>query len=361
MLTALFAGGITGALFGFVLQRGRFCMTSAFRDPYMARDWTLFKAYVLSLAIQATGIILLQGAGIIQAKPDSFQWLAAVTGGLIFGFSLIFAGGCASGTYYRIGEGMVGSIVTAVFYGLGAAASRNGALLSLTKKLQASTVTVNGATTLYGALGISPWVLVAGLWIVSILFLVRSHRQEQPSWAPPAAEGRSPLWQTVFGRSWAWPATGLAVGLVSVLAWLTSTATGQPKGLGITSATAGLVRFLVTGDLKLVDWNVFMILGIPLGSYLAARAAGEFRLRVPGPERLLQHMVGGLGMGIGATIARGCNVGNSLVSVSLFNLNGWVATVATILGIWAGAYLFLVLPARTRASAAVAGLPAQGD
>jgi len=66
--------------------------------------------------------------------------------------------------------------------------------------------------------------------------------------------------------------------------------------------------------------------------------------------------VGGLGMGFGATLARGCNIGNGLTAVSAFSLNGWVATAATILGTWLGAYLLLVLPARlasARSSTAV--------
>lgn len=364
MIGVILAGGLTGVLFGFVLQRGRFCMTSGFRDLYLTRDATLFKAYVLSLAIQSTGIFALHAAGIIQFRPDPFQWLAASVGGLIFGVSLILAGGCASGTYYRIGEGLVGSLVAAVFYGIGALASRGaGALAPLTQRIQGPTATLNGETSLYGALGVSPWVLVAALWVAALLFLARSRRAAAPAWPAPVDARRSALWRAVFGRGWPWPVTGAAVGAVAVIAWLTSISTGRMAGLGITGATAGLLRFLVaSGDVSALDWNTFLVLGIPVGSFIAAKAAGEFRLRAPGPGRLLQHMVGGLGMGFGATLARGCNIGNGLVAVSQFSLNGWTATLFTILGTWLGAYLFLVLPARLAESrrAAAPGL-AHGD
>ena len=364
MLGTLLAGGLTGVLFGFVLQRGRFCMTSGFRDLYLTRDATLFKAYVLSLAVQSTGVFALHAAGIIQFGQDPFQWLAAAVGGLIFGLSLILSGGCASGTYYRIGEGMVGSLVAAVFYGIGALASRgSGALTPIVQRIQGPTVTLNGSTSLYGALGVSPWLLVAALWLVSLAFLIGARRAPAPAWRTPVEEGRHPLWRAVFGRGWSWPVTGLAVGLVAVIAWLTSISTGRMAGLGITGPTAGLLRFLVaSGDASALDWGSFLVLGIPVGSFIAARAAGEFRLRAPGPARLLQHIVGGLGMGFGATLARGCNIGNGLTAVSQFSLNGWTATLFTILGTWLGAYLFLVLPAR-RAEARQAALPglAHGD
>ncbi len=360
----ILAGGLTGILFGFVLQRGRFCMTSGFRDLYLTRDATLFKAYVLALAIQSTGVFALRAAGVLELSPDPFQWLAASVGGLIFGLSLILSGGCASGTYFRIGEGMVGSLVAAVFFGIGALASRgSGALAPLTQRIQGPTVTVNGETSLYGALGVSPWLLVAALWVVAVLFLVRSRRAPAPAWQVPVDGSRSRPWRAVFGRGWSWQATGVAVGLVAILAWLTSLSTGRVGGLGITGATAGLLRFLVaSGDVSSLDWNTFLVLGIPVGSFIAARAAGEFRLRAPGPARLLQHMVGGLGMGFGATLARGCNIGNGLTAVSVFSLNGWTATLFTILGTWLGAYLFLVLPAR-RAEARQAASPrfAHGD
>lgn len=364
MIQVILAGGLTGILFGFVLQRGRFCMTSGFRDLFLTRDATLFKAYVLALAIQSTGIFVLQAAGIIRLGADPFQWLAAAVGGLIFGISLILSGGCASGTYYRIGEGMVGSLIAAVFFGIGALASRgSGILAPLAQRIQAHTLTVNGATSLHEALGVSPWVLVAGLWVAAILFLVRARRAPAPAWQPPVDESRSWLWRAVFGRGWSWQVTGLAVGLVAVLAWLTSVSTGRMGGLGITGATAGLLRLVVaSGDVSALDWSAFLVLGIPVGSFIAARAAGEFRLRAPGPARLLQHIAGGLGMGFGATLARGCNIGNGLVAVSQFSLNGWTATLFIILGTWLGAYLFLVLPARRAESRQVAspGL-AHGD
>lgn len=364
VLQVLLAGGLTGILFGFVLQRGRFCMTSGFRDIYLARDTTLFKAYVLSLAIQATGIFAMQAAGFITFGNDPFQWLGASVGGLIFGLSLILSGGCASGTYYRIGEGMVGSLVAAVFYGIGALATRGtGALAPLTKQIQGPTATFNGATSLYGALGVSPWILVAALWVAALAFLLRSRRPAAPVWQAPVDASRSPLWRAVFGKGWSWQVTGLAVGLVAILAWITSVSTGRMAGLGITGATAGLLKFLVaSGDVSALDWNTFLVLGIPLGGFIGAKGAGEFRLRAPSAARLVQHIVGGLGMGFGATLARGCNIGNGLVAVSQFSLNGWTATIFTLLGTWLGAYLFLVLPARlaeTRQAGAIS--VAHGD
>ncbi len=45
-IMVLLSGLLVGVLFGFVLQRGRYCMNSAFRDIIFVNDFTLFRSYV---------------------------------------------------------------------------------------------------------------------------------------------------------------------------------------------------------------------------------------------------------------------------------------------------------------------------
>lgn len=51
-------------------------------------------------------------------------------------------------------------------------------------------------------------------------------------------------------------------------------------------------------------------------------------------------------MGIGAALAGGCTIGNSLVETSLFSYQGWVSLVAIMAGTWAAAWFLLVRPQR---------------
>ena len=75
-----------------------------------------------------------------------------------------------------------------------------------------------------------------------------------------------------------------------------------------------------------------LVIGILVGSFIAAKASGEFRIRVPDRETLLKAIAGGVGMGIGAAIAGGCTVGNAMVSTAQFEYQGWVATFFMIVG-----------------------------
>ena len=57
-----------------------------------------------------------------------FGMLAVVVGGFIFGFAIVMAGGCATGTYYRAGEGLVGSWLALITYALFSAVMKTGVL-----------------------------------------------------------------------------------------------------------------------------------------------------------------------------------------------------------------------------------------
>ena len=113
-------GLIIGAIFGFILQRGRFCMNSAFRDIILLKEFKLAKAVVVSLAVLMVGFAIFAFGGVIDLNPRIFKPVAAIVGGGIFGIGMVLAAGCASGTTYRVGEGMVGSLVAAIGLTFGA-------------------------------------------------------------------------------------------------------------------------------------------------------------------------------------------------------------------------------------------------
>lgn len=93
MLLTAALGLVVGVPLGYVLQRGRFCMNSAFRDLMLTRDVTVFRAYVLALMIQMVGVEILSGTGLIVTGGTPFWWGAAIVGGVIFGWGMALSGG----------------------------------------------------------------------------------------------------------------------------------------------------------------------------------------------------------------------------------------------------------------------------
>lgn len=300
-------------------------MYTAFRDILLIKDYTLFRAYVLALALQTVLVHLFSEFGLLAFAVPSFYWLAAITGGFVFGLGMTLAGGCSSSSYYRIGEGMVGSFVVVLVFMIFAAAASGGFLSSVTAGLRSVRTDMGGdSASIAALLGLNRWALIGIIFTPAVLWIFKS-------------DANLPQ------RGWGWKRTGLTLGFVAAIAWLASSWAGDfHYGLRMTGPSATLLYYLVQGNSNYLDWGVFEILGIPLGAFIAAAWNGEFHWRAPKPLRIMQQAIGGAMMGVGAVVAGGCNIGNSLTGLGILSLTSFVATIFLILGTWSGTYLFFM-------------------
>jgi uncharacterized membrane protein YedE/YeeE len=112
---------LCGFAIGFVLHRSRFCFSRVFREPFMTGEGEMTKAMILALALGAPVGAVLIAKGTIDpylAIPTRF-WLGSLVGGLVFGIGMVFAGGCASGSLWRVGEGHIKLMVAVLFFAWG--------------------------------------------------------------------------------------------------------------------------------------------------------------------------------------------------------------------------------------------------
>ncbi|AKK11611.1 YeeE/YedE thiosulfate transporter family protein [Corynebacterium uterequi] len=320
-----------GVLLGVVMQRGRFCVTGMIRDIWLSNTWRNLVALFIVISVHAVGLAALTSAGVIAPEYSTFAPAAVIVGGLLFGLGIVLAGGCASGTWYRSAEGLVGSWIALLTYGLSAAAMKYGVLNKFDAWMKSYDT---GWTTLPEATGLSPWVfalaLSAGTLVAARYFLVKDA-------ARPKAMIDAPWYKKPLHMYTA----GVLVGLLGVIAWPLSAAAGRNSGLGITTPTADIITFTATGDPARLNWGVMLVVGLLIGAYAAAKATGEFRVRVPDATVAVRSVWGGVFMGVGATLAGGCTVGNGMVETSLFSFQGWVALGAIALGIGLGAKLWI--------------------
>ncbi len=119
---------LIAAALGYTMQRGRWCMVQGFREPHMTGDCTLAKSVMLSIVIVAIGAAVLKYAVPMRAEGEAvlaplnyvrgtFGW-GGVVGGFVFGLGAMFAGGCGSGTLWRVGEGQVKLMIVVPFFGI---------------------------------------------------------------------------------------------------------------------------------------------------------------------------------------------------------------------------------------------------
>ncbi|MHB8808768.1 MAG: YeeE/YedE thiosulfate transporter family protein [Desulfobulbaceae bacterium] len=108
---------LIAAALGYTMQRGRWCMVQGFREPHMTGNATMAKSVALSIAIVAVGTAVLKygvpqradGNAVLAAGNyvrGTFGW-GGVFGGFTFGLGAMLAGGCGTGTLWRVGEGQL--------------------------------------------------------------------------------------------------------------------------------------------------------------------------------------------------------------------------------------------------------------
>jgi hypothetical protein len=108
---------LAGFAIGFIMHRSRLCFARAFREPFMTAEGDMTKAIILALSVGLLISSLLFQKKVLDpyvAIPAAF-WIGSLLGGLIFGIGMIFAGGCASGSLWRMGEGHI-KLWVAIFF-----------------------------------------------------------------------------------------------------------------------------------------------------------------------------------------------------------------------------------------------------
>lgn len=333
-------GLLCGFLLGFVMQRGRFCITGAFRDMYVTKNNKMFIALLIAISVQSVGLFVFNQLGWLTIPAEELALLAVLIGAFIFGVGIIFAGGCATGTWYRAGEGLIGSWVALFTYMLFSAMMRTGPLGGLNRYFRSQTLEYK---TIYDTFGFSPWILVALLSTITIYLAVKQLARPQRKVASLTPK-KTGIAHILFEKHWHPFITAIFIGLIALFAWPLSIATGRKFGLGITGPSANLIQYLVTGNLSFINWGVFLVLGILLGSFIAAKGSNEFRFRLPDTQTILRSALGGSLMGVGASLAGGCSIGNGLVETAFFSWQGWIALPTMILGTWVAAYFTLIRP-----------------
>jgi hypothetical protein len=352
-MNPIVSGLLVGVLFGFALQRGRFCMNSAFRDIILGRDFTLFKALGAAILVSMIGFSLMAITGIVTLAPKPLMWGANLVGGLVFGMGMVLAGGCASGITYRSGEGMMGALMAVLGFGLSAMMAATGVLNPILKSLQNTKIMTadDKALTLANVFGLDLKftmlilaVIIIGVWIALA--------QRNKSAAQSFGENPKSIGEAVFKKGWNWLPTGIVVGLIGMLSFPLSAAAGRNYPLGITGGWVNIFQSLIKWQavveekvkITALNWEGAEVLGIVLGALVAAWIAGEFAIRAPEPKLLLQTFLGGLLMGFGAVVSSGCNIGHILSGVPQLSVGSILGGLSIVAGGWTMAYFMFIRP-----------------
>lgn len=363
-----------GLAFGFVLQKSRFCFASAFRDLFLLRHGRVMKGLLAGLAVATVGFALLMSnfvpnprLGILPPEAHIMPLgLNIALGGLLFGAGMVVAGGCVSGAIYRMGEGYVASWVA--FLGIMAGLLTASYTWNWWWRFQISRAPRLWLPAWFGHGG-AVFVTLAGLGLVYLLVLwwesrgglvIPEFRPDREVGDTFAAKLNGAL-RSIFVDSWTATRGGLALGTLNVFLYISHHPWGITGEIGRWSnGFANWLGFgagklegvdtlagcaIVSLDGSLLNHMLFLVVGMVVGSLIAALLAHEFKIRIPRSRtRYVQASGGGLVMGYGAGIAMGCTIGGFFSAIPSLAVNGWVFGVALAAGAFLGTLIIQRLP-----------------
>ncbi len=310
---------LLGLALGYVLQRGRFCLNSAYRDIIFIQDLTLFRAYLLAVVVAIIGSNLIEDTGLLQAiNPDTgvlettalmrqaFVPYANIIGGFLFGLGIVLAGGCASGIVYRIGEGQLSALTAIVGFFFGAVMTADGLLSPVNNYLKSFKVEINGTTSpaiwdIFGGGPALKWLTIA-LFSIGVLTFVFAGKPEFKSKSKGFAAGT----------------VGILIGVLIIAGWwVSSYFGGAPRGMSVSGPVREFFNVLLTKSTHSPfpeysflgifrgTWGMFFILSVPFGAWISALALKEFKWKIPPATEFLTVLFGSILMGVGAVMAGG--------------------------------------------------------
>lgn len=193
----IFSGLLCGFLFGFVLENAGFGSPSKLTAQFRLSDWSVFKVMFTAIVVAATGLYVLQLAGLIQTDAifvPSALLMAAGIGGVLVGAGFAIGGYCPGTSVVGLFSGRLDAAVFLVGLVIGtfAFAGLYGAtidvIMAMFEVTQGDTVTeafnIPQPVVLGGMIAALIAIFYAGSWF--------ERRSTGPITAAQAVSGISP-------------------------------------------------------------------------------------------------------------------------------------------------------------------------
>ena len=315
----IFFGLIIGFAYGYISVKGQFCMNSGFANVTRRRDTTKLKSYLLAILLQLAvlplffTLIYLYGPennAITRIQLPPLFLAGTALGGFLFGIFMYFAGSCAAGIFYKLGEKKADTIFAILGFVGGVYLMERGFLQSLKQATQ-NIIIFNQQPLWQLNLSNLSLILIA-IGISAIASVIIKRMTSKPNDVPK-------------GAIWGWQKTGFAIGGLGIIAWVSALSSELNYGMSIIPGAMDMASLTIS-------WGLLFVLGIPLGAFWSSRKNKTNQLSIPKPNLIVKRLFGGLGLGVTASMAMGCTVGHGLTFTSLLGVGSFVGLVFIFLG-----------------------------
>jgi hypothetical protein len=129
------------------------------------------------------------------------------------------------------------------------------------------------------------------------------------------------------------------VGVMIALAWMITAQSFDiipVQSLSFTGPSADMLMLVLSPPGQPWDFDIGLVPGVVLGSFLAALWGRELKLEgFKDGHSMRRYLAGALLMGFGGMLAGGCAVGAGVSGAAIFALTAWIS----LIGMWLGAGL----------------------
>lgn len=269
----------------------------------------MMRACLLAVIIQMLAVHGMAEAGYLRLGGLPNFGVVTAIAGFIYGIGMVLSMGCAGAVFYRAGEGRLDYLIVTAAFAVGAWFANN----HLAVPLRGNAISPLVAD---GFSGYRWWFIVPAA-CGGLLWIMRGKRRP-------------------YEGGWDWSFTGVCISLIGIAAWTLSAKTGKPYGLGTMHGSDGIATLLLEWNRSELDWSAFLVIGIPIGSFIASRLFGASVTRPLKSSRIPLAILGGLLMGIAAAVAVGDNMLHGLSGIPMLATSSFIFMLCAFLGVWLG-------------------------
>ncbi len=313
-----------GLLYGAIAQVSGFCLNSALRQHIQQNNGTKLRSFALALVVALVGTQIAATLGLVDLTQtiyitDRFSWLLIPAGGALFGYGMILARGCGARALVLLGQGNLRCLLVLLCLGISGFATLTGLLGPMRSAIgDVTSVTIPTSTFSHDG---ARWGFVVVFCAGLLYFIFRDKRFIQQR-------------KDFFG--------GLLIGALVLAGWLTTGWLGfddfdptPVTSLTFVAPVGATIQYSMIATGMDLNFGVVVVIGLVLGSFLAARLTGRFQWVGFDLENTMpRYIVGGVMMGVGGALAMGCSIGQGLTGMSTLSFVSMIAFVSILLGGW---------------------------
>lgn len=371
---------LVGGLIGYALARSAFGFAGTVNRACQTGSTKLMKAVsvLFLLGGVVTCVMVLGGFGVEKLSHIGITW-GLVIGATLFGFGMAFTVCCASGVFTDLAETPLKGLFALLFMGLGAFLGLGLKKAEWMKWIKEPFLGIPGAEKGSNFTEWFSWdgtkgilfsliftaLLVAGVYALSHLYENFRKKKgtyvgcrseisydEEKATHVPSENKINEAFYNAFVKPWSLTTSAVVIAggyallmIIFKSGWGVSGPIGQwfARLIGLFGVPADAIKGFSGVDIttKFFDQAMYIQdLSIFLGALIAFLFAGNFTRNMKSwlfnPLELVLYAVGGVILGIGFTIAGGCNAGGLFTPIAQFGVSGWIYLVFLVIGGFGG-------------------------